>query len=292
MCFCGSPARDAAVMLRLPARLSGQRQRAVRDGLSVAGVAYAAFFVAAELTRGANPPGLDARAYWAVGDGAPYAASLAVGQPGAFLYAPPMALAFAPASLLPWPVFLSLWFALLLGALVWMARGWSLAILAFIPVLFELYYGNVNLLIAAAIVLGFRYPGAWAFVLFTKVTPGVGLLWFVFRREWRQLAGVAAVTFAVGVVSFVLAPGLWSQWAESLRRDLVSPASPGIAVPLWARTAVSVVVVWFGARTDRPWTVPVAAMLALPVLWVAGFSVAVGAVPLLRHTATSPEPQG
>ena len=39
-----------------------------------------------------------------------------------------------------------------------------------------------------AIVLGFRWPFTWAFVLLTKVTPGVGLLWFAVRREWRSLA--------------------------------------------------------------------------------------------------------
>ncbi len=41
---------------------------------------------------------------------------------------------------------------------------------------------------AAAIALGFRYPATWAFVLLAKVTPGIGLLWFLVRREWRNLA--------------------------------------------------------------------------------------------------------
>jgi hypothetical protein len=46
--------------------------------------------------------------------------------------------------------------------------------------------------------------------------------------------------------------------------------------------AVAVVVVVWGARTDRRWTVVVAATLALPVLWIAGLATLVGVVPELR----------
>jgi len=43
-------------------------------------------------------------------------------------------------------------------------------------------------LLAVAIAVGFRYPAAWALVLITKVTPGIGLVWFAVRREWCPLA--------------------------------------------------------------------------------------------------------
>ena len=49
---------------------------------------------------------------------------------------------------------------------------------------------------ALAIVWGFRHPWTWSFVLLTKVTPAVGLLWFVVRREWRNL-GIALGASAV-----------------------------------------------------------------------------------------------
>lgn len=39
--------------------------------------------------------------------------------------------------------------------------------------------------------------------------------------------------------------------------------------------------VW-GARTDRRWTVIVAATLALPVLWIAGLAMLIGVIPELR----------
>jgi hypothetical protein len=67
-------------------------------------------------------------------------------------------------------------------------------------------------LLATAVVLGFRYPVTWAFVLLTKVAPGVGLLWFVVRREWRNQATVALATVMVSGVSFFPAPGLWMEW--------------------------------------------------------------------------------
>ena len=35
---------------------------------------------------------------------------------------------------------------------------------------------------------------SWAFVLLTKVTPGIGLLWFAIRRRWRDLAIALGVT--------------------------------------------------------------------------------------------------
>ena len=63
-------------------------------------------------------------------------------------------------------------------------------LLALPPVALEIYHGNIHLWIAAAIALGFRYPWTWGFVLLTKVTPGIGLLWFAVRREWQAL-GVA-----------------------------------------------------------------------------------------------------
>ena len=51
----------------------------------------------------------------------------------------------------------------------------------------ELSGGNIRLLGVAA-VIGFRRP-PWSFVILTKVTPGIGLLWFVVRRGPAPAAG-------------------------------------------------------------------------------------------------------
>ena len=123
------------------------------------------------------------------------------------------------------------------------------------------------------IALGFRYPAAWSFVLLTKVTPGVGLLWFAVRREWRQLGIALGVTAVVVVASLVVDGPMWGQWLDAVRRDSAANLGDLLAIPLWLRLPIAAAVVIWGARTDRAWTVPVAATVAMPVLWIATFSV-------------------
>jgi hypothetical protein len=49
---------------------------------------------------------------------------------------------------------------------------------------------------------------------------------------------------------------------------------------------MAVVLVVWGARTDRRWTVPVASMLALPALWFGGLSMLLAVIALRQM----PEP--
>jgi hypothetical protein len=272
--------------------------RALRDGLIVAGLLFAGylFLVVAPAMR---TFGFDALAYWVNPITDPY--RLTTGGLGAFLYSPAAARLFAPAALLSWPAFLWIWTALLLGTALWLGGRRWLWVLAFPPVALELYHGNIHLLIAAAIALGFRYPAAWSFVLLTKVTPGIGLLWFVVRREWRSLAIVALVTGVLVVASVIVDPQLWRQWID---RELVhslqeGPDQPYIPIPLLVRLPAAALLVIWGARTDRKWTVPVAAAISMPVLWFTAFATmaAIGAVdrPALqpaRRTSPKATPQG
>jgi hypothetical protein len=255
-----------AAVERIPPRL----RRPLRDGLVLAGLVYLAcrFLVIAPVD---GHVGGDALAYWLLSPENPY--SLPNGQFGAFLYPPPMVRAFTPAGLLSWPDFWFLWTAILVGTAIWLGWRRTLLVLAFPPVALELYFGNVNLLIAAAIALGFRYPAAWAFVLLTKATPGVGLLWFAVRREWRSLAIALGVTAVIVAVSLLVDGRLWSEWLAALRRDAAANLGGPLASPLWLRLPIAAAVVVWGARTDRAWTVPVAATIALPVVWVAALSV-------------------
>ena len=261
--------------------LDEARLRAIRDGLTLAGLIFAAFLLFVVGPQ-EHTVGFDAWAYWSVDVEHPY--RLGAGALGAFPYSPVMVRLFAPASLLSWSSFLFLWLSLLLATTIWL--GWrdgtrrglvrgALMALAFPPVSVELYHGNVHLLIAAAVALGFRYPAAWAFVLLTKVTPGIGLLWFAARREWRRLAIALGVTAVIFAVSFVVDGRLWIAWLEEgilpvLDRDIGQPAIP---IPLWLRLPAAAGLVIWGARTDRRWTVPAATALALPVLWFAGLSI-------------------
>ena len=68
---------------------------------------------------------------------------------------------------------------------------------------------------------------------------------------------------------------------------------PRGAIPLLARLPVAAVLVVWAARTDRRWLVPVAAVLAMPVIWPNAYSVAVAVIPLLaldRALATAAAP--
>ena len=258
----------------LPIRLT--RLRPIRDGAILA-----CLVMAAANMLGLIHIGVDAHAYWAADPLQPYRV-VRDGELDAYLYAPVFAQLLGPLHLLPWPWFIGLWTLLLTAALVWQAGLWTGFVLLLVPVFAELSVGNIHLLMAAAIIAGFRWPWLWALPLLTKVTPGVGLLWFAVRREWRNLAIALGATTALALTSFVIAPGLWFRWVEIIGETANGPAWVfSIPVPLWVRLAVAVPLVVWGARTDRRWTVPVAAILGLPVLRVNGLAMLVAVIPLV-----------
>jgi hypothetical protein len=118
-------------------------------------------------------------------------------------------------------------------------------------------------------------------VLLTKITPGIGLLWFVVRREWRQLFIALGATAGVVAVSFVLMPDAWFQWVEVLTRIAGRDGTwAAVPIPFLVRLPFAVALVVWGARTDRRWTVPVAGMLALPALWYGGLSMLLAVIAL------------
>jgi len=274
----GSPLRVAVARWARPAWL----------GLSLVGGAVVLLILA-------NPDahGLDAIAYWSINPADPYGSATAnLNAPGSLRYAPPFILALLPAHALPWPVFVTLWTLICLAALVYLSGRWALALAALYPVAMELSAGNVNLLIGAAVVAGFRWPAAWAFALLTKVTPGVGLLWFAVRREWRSLGIALGATAAIGAASWLLTPAMWGQWVDTLRSMVgVEPEGLHLPVALPVRLALAALLVTWGARTDRRWTVLVAATLTMPSVWMASLSALAGLVGLRGQCAvTTQEP--
>jgi hypothetical protein len=259
--------------------------------LGVAAAAGLAFLGYTFLIQGpaSHIAGADAFAYWSVDLGSPYDAR--VGDFGAFTYSPPIAAVASLASLLPWRVFLTLWTVLLLALAVWLGGRRALLVLAFPPVAIELYYGNVNLLIALALVVGMSRPWAWTFVLLTKPTCGVGLLWFAARREWRNLAIALGATLAIAGSSMVLLPGAWHDWLTMLLASAQRPPTDAwLAIPIWMRLPAAGALVWWGARTDRVWTLAAAVTLALPVVWFAGLAILVAAIRTRSHAMPEREP--
>ncbi|MDQ3937234.1 MAG: hypothetical protein M3253_00980, partial [Chloroflexota bacterium] len=167
----------------LPAEPRALRLRALRDGLIISGW-LATAFVYVVVSHLGRSFGYDAFAYWSLDFDDLYGRTMFSNFGlGGFRYTPPIALLLGPVGALPWWLYLWLWQALMLATIFWLGGRWALVLLALPPVALELYHGNVHLFMAAAIALGFRYPWAWSFVVLTKVTPGIGLLWFAVRRE-------------------------------------------------------------------------------------------------------------
>lgn len=229
-------------------------------------------------------PGQDSRAYWAAPLDAPYVPG-SVGQESAYLYSPAFLQAVTPFRALPWTPFVVAWTVVLLAVLFWLSGP-----LLFGPLIVlcfpELWGGNITILFAAAVVAGFRFAGTWALPILTKVTPGLGLLWFAVRREWRPLVIAAATTAAVVAVSAVLAPGLWREWFELLRSSTGSSTVPGsVPIPLIVRLPIAAVFIAWIALRDRRWLLPVGVLLAMPVIWWGSFALLAGCVALRRDDA-------
>lgn len=233
---------------------------------------------------------VDAEAYWGLTLDNLYR-GVQLGDQDAFLYSPVVAYLFLPFSALPYEVFYAILAAVNLAALVWILRPELAALSLFlVPVSNEVARGNIHILIAAAIVLGFHYYGSWAWVILTKVTPGIGVLWFGVRREWRSLAIALGVTGAIVAVSVVLTPGLWVRWLDVLTASVEITRPSVIEIPVLPRLAVAAVLIAIAARRSWFALVPVACMLALPAIWVNSLAMLVAVVPLLRYSTTHRRP--
>jgi hypothetical protein len=281
-------------MDRLLARLPEPVEARIRDRLGLdLFIVVASVLVALRLFDASPwaPWVLDMHTYWATGAGFSYAQS----NPyviGAYLYAPAFAQALYPLTLLPWPVFAAAWTAAIAVAYVWLVGRWAFPILLVTAaVALELYLGQIDVFIAAAVVIGFRYPAVWAFPLLTKVAPGIGLLWFVVRREWRNLAIALTATVAIAALSALLAPQLWHDWYDLLRRsvtDRQTVEGSYLAIPVWFRLPFAIGIIAWGAHTNRHWTVPIGILLAMPILWINVFTLLIAVVPLRPEPGLTP----
>lgn len=278
-------ATDRALM-RAHSSAGAQRRRdPLRDAYFVASLVFVAAILA-----GVVGDGVDGHAYWVSRLPDPYTQAV-YANPDGFYYSPLAAQVIAPFTLLPWPVFHAGVTALSLASLYWLVGRWAVVAL-FLPfVAIELYAANIILPVAVAIVIGLRRPGAWAFPLLTKVTPGIGLAWFALQGEWRRLAVALGVTVALAGVSFLLAPDLWGEWVAVLRRSAGMAPLNSLAVPYPPRLAAAFLAIVFAARTDRAWLIPVSALLATPVIWPATFSLLM-AIPRLRGGRPDPHDEG
>jgi hypothetical protein len=231
-----------------------------------------------------NESVFDLHAYWITRDGVDYANQHA-GPAGTYLYSPAFAQAIRPLTILPLPLFAAIWTSLGAALLVWLTGRRVLLIALLPPVLLTLVQGQLDLAFAVVAVLGLRWPALWVLPLLTKITPGIGIVWFLVRREWRSLVIAMGVTLGVMGVSFLLDQGGWASWVAMLLRAEF-PHDPQLVyldVPLTVRIPIALAVIVWGARTNRTWTIPVAMTLAMPIVWANSVTILVALVPLLAH---------
>jgi hypothetical protein len=271
--------------------LSQSRRRALRDGLIVAGLIFNATLLIFWAPR--MYLWIDAEAWTHINLQNLYGPGIGtqgtgdfVGDIGAFRYSPVIAWLFFPATWVSWEVMIAAYLALSGVALTVMlgAKRAALFVVAFPPVLLELLNGNIHLFTALAVWVGLRWAPAWAFILLTKVTPGVGMLWYVGRREWRNLAVGLGVTAVIVVVGFAVSPGLWVDWVRSLLTQAGGPTVPGVP-PIWFRFPFAAAIGWYAGRTGRAWLVPLAVFLGLPHLWLQGLAILTASFPLYWERA-------
>lgn len=260
--------------------------------LIIAGAGVGVAFVATAITP------VDADMVWRVGQSPHYyGATWSTAPDSRYVYPPVLAQLSGLLNFVGWPLFIVTWQVLVFGAL-WLAlREWALLIFGVsmlsavvaglgspLAAPFTLMMvGNVQSLVAAAIVVGFRYPAAWAFVLLTKIGPGVGLLWFGIRREWRELAIALGTTGIIVLVSFMVAPGTWTEFVRfAVANASVMSPEPVLPVPLWVRLPLCAIAIVWAARNDQRWVVPVACGFSALALYTwTWLTLAAAALPLL-----------
>lgn len=220
--------------------------------------------------------GYDSHAYWLAWRRPLYGA--APTTPDAYLYSPAFAQLIWPLTQLPWPLFAAAYSMILIAILSWLLKPLPLrlSIPLGIAGLNEVMAGNVFLIFALVAVLGVRYPASWAFAALTKITPCVGPVWFLFRREWRNLAISLSAAGIIAFASFGAAPHLWTEWFNFLTAH-GGEASGVIGFvfvpPLTVRLPLCLALVAWGATKDRRWTLPVAMIIATPVFGPAALAV-------------------
>jgi hypothetical protein len=242
----------------------------------------------------------DSFIYWSrVRDASLYLTNPSVDNaPHGYLYSPAFVQAIWPLLMLPWHAFYAIWLGLGTITLVWLLRPFlTLVTLPWVFVTFgiavlaiprhSLASMNVTMFMGIAVAAGFRWPWTWSLMILTKVTPGLGLLWFLVRREWRNLVIALGFTAVVSAVSFAIAPNWWFDWVTVLMNNSKYP-EPDFAIhflPLIPRLAIAAVMIVLAARYNAKWVMPIAVVLAMPYIADTSLIVLAAIPPLLRRDA-------
>jgi hypothetical protein len=242
----------------------------------------------------------DEHAYWLAAqrliDGLPlYDPTATSVTPYAYWYPPPFAQVLVPvAAILPSTVFDIAWIGLLLICVLALA-GWrpvvGLAFVAYLPVAVELWFLNVHLVLALLIVLALRRcPWLFAIGAAIKLAPGLGILYLLVRRRWRDAAIAVGVGLVILAVSVALGPTAWSGFIATVQARGPGDISGLLPVPYIVRLVLAVIVTVAAGlvrpRIGEPLLV-VAITLALPTLWLDAFATLIALVPIVAAGSRS-----
>jgi hypothetical protein len=203
-------------------------------------------------------------------------------------YPPIFAQVISPFTALPWEAFQVLWLTSQIALLLLLVGPrWLGVVLLLSPVQTVLGSGNLTFFYIVVALLGVRHPAVWAIPILTKITPGVGLLWFVVRGEWRHFALALGVTTALVLLSVATIPDAWLAWLHWLGANAgAQGVGNAMAVPLWARLAVTAVFVAWGAYRNQPWVLVVPLWIGQPTTWWSEIPIlAAPLIPWLRRLA-------
>jgi hypothetical protein len=268
------------------------------DRIDVARLAIPSFVVVVAVFAGlrwlaVDPwvlPAFDSYAYWTTRTGIDYSVTHQ-GPTGAYLYSPAFAQLISPLTALSWPIFAGLWTLVAAAPLAWLAGRFALPVLVLPPVFMSVALGQLDLAFAAVVLLGLRWPALWALPILTKITPGIGLLWFLIRGEWRSLWIAALATVVVVGASAAADPAAWGGWVAMLARMDFPELGGGLwflPLPLGFRLFVAAALIAWGAATDRRWVLPVGVCLSLPTVWLNSPTILVALLPLAAAGARTP----
>jgi hypothetical protein len=229
-----------------------------------------------------NDPLSDVHAYYDAADrlnhGLPlYAQAVTTNESAFYRYPPLLAIAFRPLALLPFPVAAAIWEAVVVASLAGLVlilrpglRGWTLAGILALPILWSLVIGQAQLPVTLLMAIG--SPWALALAAHLKVLPALAAIWWIGRRDWRSLGRFAAWAIGLGIVQLVLEPAGTLAFPGVFNLGQVGEVrnwSPyAISPVLWAGLVIAgLIVAWRLAPTRWGWAAAVTlSVLATPRL--------------------------
>jgi hypothetical protein len=178
----------------------------------------------------------------------------------------------------------------------YLCGSWRLTLLVSLqwPAWLELSFGNVTLELGAVCFFALRdRRGAYLLPWFAGMKVGPGLLipylWLT-RPDYRRPLAIGCAVFAVAcAVSFVLAPGLWFDFAGTFGWEAASEMNAWHVVAIVPdhggldfaiRLAIAAVALLVAIRWRADWLAFIAATATMPILSITRLAVLVGLWPL------------